>query len=105
MTWMEINTMSKKYYSVEFNVFMAAWAENEDEAYDIARRRVIDAKDNLDDLLVNYDDCVTEVESDWDYDDPDAPKCHYVCHNCNITTDSAEEICIECAEAIEKGEL
>lgn len=83
--------MSKKYYEVEFTIFMGAWGEDEDEAYEIARRRVLDAKDNLNDLLTNYDECVTESKGDCDYDDPDAPalcdQCGEPCHN--------QEICPE----------
>ena len=65
--------MSKKYYTVEFNIVMGAWGENKDEAYATARRRVEEA-DNIKDLLWNYDDCVHESDGDWDYDDPDAPE-------------------------------
>lgn len=65
--------MSKKYYSVEFNIAIGAWGENEDEAYDIALRR-LESENNILDLIWNYDDCVHEVEGDWDYDDPDAPE-------------------------------
>lgn len=65
--------MSKKYYNVEFNIVIGAWGENEDEAYDTARRR-LESENNILDLIWNYDDCVNESEGDWDYDDPDAPE-------------------------------
>ena len=65
--------MSKKYYNVEFNIAIGAWGEDEDEAYEIARRR-LESENNILDLIWNYDDCVHEAEGDWDYDDPDAPE-------------------------------
>lgn len=65
--------MTKKYYSVEFNIAIGAWGEDENEAYETACARVKGVS-HLSDLIWNYDDCVTEAEGDWDYDDPDAPE-------------------------------
>lgn len=62
----------KKYYDVEFTIVESVWAENEDEAYTIARRRLMSV-DNPLDLMWNYDDCVTESDNP-DWEDPDAPK-------------------------------
>ena len=63
--------MAKKYYDVEFQITEGVWADNKDEAYAIARRR-LEAQDNPLDLMWNYDGCVFESESP-DWEDPDAP--------------------------------
>ncbi len=43
---------TKKYYDVEFNIATGVWAENEDEAYEIARRR-LESTSNVLDLVWN----------------------------------------------------
>ena len=65
--------MSKKYYQVEFNIVEGVWAEDENEAYATARRR-LETVDNPRDMIFNYDDCVTEAPDCEDWEDPDAPE-------------------------------